>query len=61
MRQHPAERRQHEPVARREPRPPYLPTQDRQFMTQRKDLQLLRPIATREQHQQPEQPAAEHI
>ena len=39
------------------PRPVGLPAQDRQLVTQHKDLQLLRPLAAPEQHNQLEQPA----
>jgi hypothetical protein len=53
-RQHPAERRQEQPIARRELRPPHLPPQNRQLMPQHQDLQLLRAIAAPEQHQQRE-------
>src|SRR5215211_7602372 len=49
-----------QPVMRLETRP-HLPAQDRQFVSQHKDLQLLRPIATRQQHQQREQPAGDEV
>ena len=46
-RQHPAERRQHQPVGGGELRPPRLPPQDRQVMPQDEDLELLRAVAAR--------------
>jgi hypothetical protein len=60
-RQHPAERSQQQPVIRRELRPPHLPPQDRQLVPQHQDLELLRALATREQHDQLEQTAGEDV
>jgi hypothetical protein len=51
-RQHPAERRENQPVPRRELRPPRLPPQNRQLVTQHEDLQFLRALAAPEQHDQ---------
>ena len=55
-RQHPAERRQHQPVGGRELWPPRLSPQDRQLMPQNEDLELLRAVAAREQQDEREQP-----
>ena len=49
-RQHPTQRSKQEPVARLEARPASMPAQDRQLVTQHKDLQLLRALTAPEQH-----------
>ncbi len=53
----PAERRQQQPVGRREPRTGDLPTQDRQLVPKDENLELLRALVAREQHDQLEQTA----
>ena len=59
--QNSAERRQKQPVARRERRPRSLPAQNREFVPQHDDLQVLRGIPTREQHEQLQQAANDEI
>jgi hypothetical protein len=60
-RQHPAERGQEQPVARREPRSPDLPAQDRQLVAQHQDLKLLGALAAPEQHHQLEQTTGKDV
>ena len=60
-RQNPAERAQKQPIARRERRPRQLPTQNRDFVSEHDDLQLLRRVPARTQHNQPEQTADDEI
>lgn len=46
---------------RLEPRPAHLPAQDRQLLTKDRDLQLLRALAAREEHDESEQPAGDDV
>jgi hypothetical protein len=54
-RKHPAERRHQDPVLRVEGRPPDLAAEDRQLVAEHEDLELLRSIATAEEHDEVEQ------
>jgi hypothetical protein len=60
-RRDPAERRQHKPVRRLEPRATGLPTEDRQLVPKHKDLKLLRTIAASKQQQKRQQPTDHEV
>jgi hypothetical protein len=61
MRQHPAQHRQYQPVAFRQPRARRPPAQNRQLMAQNKELEFLRAVATREQQDEREQAADDNV
>jgi hypothetical protein len=60
-RQHPAERRQQQSVVRLESRPTCLPTKNGELMAEHENLQLLRPIASSDEHDQLQQAANDDI
>jgi hypothetical protein len=60
-RQHPAQRREKQPVVELEPRLFRLPAKNRQLVPKHKNLQLFRPLATPEQHDQLQQAADDDV
>jgi hypothetical protein len=54
-RQHPAERRQQQPVVRLTPRLADLPAKDRQLVTEHENLEILGSVAAAEKHDQLQQ------
>lgn len=60
-RQHPAQRRKQQPVVELEPRLFGLPTKNRQLVPEHKNLQLLRPLTTPNQHDQLQQAADDDV
>jgi hypothetical protein len=60
-RQHPTQRCKEQSIVRFEARAPDLAAKDRQFVPEQENLQLLRPIASGEEHHQLEQPAHDNV
>jgi hypothetical protein len=60
-RQRSAQRSKEEPIVWLEPRLANLPTEDRQFVAENENLQLLHTLTTAEKHDQLEQPAEDDV
>jgi hypothetical protein len=60
-RQHPAERRQEQPVVGLDPGPTYLAAKNRQLVAEHEDLELLGSITAAEEHDQLEQAADDDV